>query len=95
MEAADVVRIGPEAFRRNIGLQTGSRTISMGFQIVLPGESAPAHRHTNTALRFVVEGRKFGVSRVIYRHGIFTWRQGMLVSEEKVFYAEKVKSQMF
>ena len=56
MEAADVVRIGPEAFRRNIGLQTGSRTISMGFQIVLPGESAPAHRHTNTALRFVVEG---------------------------------------
>jgi gentisate 1,2-dioxygenase len=28
----------------------------MGFQIVLPGESAAAHRHTNTALRFVVEG---------------------------------------
>ena len=56
MEAADVVRIGPEAFRRNIGLQTGSRTISMGFQIVMPGESAAAHRHTNTALRFVVQG---------------------------------------
>lgn len=56
MEAADVVRIGPDAFRRNISLQTGSRAISMGFQIVMPGEAAPAHRHTNTALRFVVEG---------------------------------------
>ncbi len=56
MQATEVVRIGPEAFRRNIGLQTASRTISMGFQIVLPGESAAAHRHTNTALRFVVEG---------------------------------------
>ena len=28
----------------------------MGFQIVLPGEAAAAHRHTNTALRFVVQG---------------------------------------
>ena len=56
MQAADVVRIGPEAFRRNIGLETESHTIVMGFQIVLPGEAAPAHRHTNTALRFVVKG---------------------------------------
>ena len=56
METADVVRIGADAFRRNVGLQTGSRTISMGFQIVLPGEAAPPHRHTNTALRFVIKG---------------------------------------
>ena len=56
METANVVRIGPDAFRRNVGLQTGSRTISMGFQIVLPGEAAPPHRHTNTALRFVIKG---------------------------------------
>ena len=28
----------------------------MGFQIVIPGETAAAHRHTNTALRFVVKG---------------------------------------
>jgi gentisate 1,2-dioxygenase len=56
MESADVVRIGSDAFRRNVSLQTGSRTISMGFQIVLPGETAPPHRHTNTALRFVIKG---------------------------------------
>jgi len=56
MEASDVIRIGPEAFRRNVGLITESRTVAMGFQIVLPGEAAPAHRHTNTALRFVVQG---------------------------------------
>lgn len=56
MEATEVVRIGPDAFRRNIALQTGSKTLSMGFQIVLPGEAAAAHRHANTALRFVVSG---------------------------------------
>ena len=27
-----------------------------GLQLILPGEVAPAHRHTQTALRFVVEG---------------------------------------
>ena len=56
MEATEVIKIGPDAFRRNIGLQTGSKTLSMGFQIVLPGETAAAHRHANTALRFVVSG---------------------------------------
>jgi gentisate 1,2-dioxygenase len=56
METTEVIRIGPEAFRRNVGLITGSKTVSMGFQIVLPGEKAAAHRHANTALRFVVKG---------------------------------------
>jgi gentisate 1,2-dioxygenase len=56
METTEVIRIGPDAFRRNVSLQTGSKTLSMGFQIVLPGETAAAHRHTNTALRFVVKG---------------------------------------
>ncbi|HEY2922678.1 MAG TPA: cupin domain-containing protein [Candidatus Binatia bacterium] len=56
LETTEVIRIGPDAFRRNVGLQTGSKTLSMGFQIVLPGETAAAHRHSNTALRFVVKG---------------------------------------
>jgi gentisate 1,2-dioxygenase len=56
METTEVIRIGPDAFRRNVGLQTGSKTLAMGFQIVLPGEIAAAHRHANTALRFVVCG---------------------------------------
>jgi gentisate 1,2-dioxygenase len=56
METTEVIRIGPDSFRRNVGLETGSRTVSFGFQIVLPGEKAAAHRHTNSALRFVVSG---------------------------------------
>jgi len=56
METTEVIRIGPDAFRRNVGLQTGSNTLSMRFQIVLPGETAAALRHANTALRFVVKG---------------------------------------
>jgi gentisate 1,2-dioxygenase len=31
-------------------------TLFTGFQLILPGEAAPPHRHTANALRFVVEG---------------------------------------
>lgn len=31
-------------------------TLYAGFQLILPGEVAPAHRHTQSALRFVIEG---------------------------------------
>lgn len=34
-----------------------SRTLYAGFQLILPNEIAPPHRHTQNALRFVVEGR--------------------------------------
>lgn len=33
-----------------------TRTVSADFQIILPGEVAPAHRHTQTAFRFFLEG---------------------------------------
>ena len=31
-------------------------SIYVGLQLILPGETAPCHRHTPTAIRFVVEG---------------------------------------
>ena len=31
-------------------------TLYAGLQLILPGEVAPAHRHTQSALRFIVEG---------------------------------------
>jgi gentisate 1,2-dioxygenase len=43
----------------NPGLPGQSRitnTLYAGLQLILPGEVAPAHRHTQSALRFVVEG---------------------------------------
>lgn len=50
LEAGEIVRVGAEGegdtFRRNLA----------GFQVVMPGETAPAHRHTASALRFVVHG---------------------------------------
>jgi gentisate 1,2-dioxygenase len=33
------------------------RSLFAGFQIILPGEIAPAHRHVASALRFVIEGK--------------------------------------
>ena len=63
MQAGDLIT-AKEAERRvlvlvNPGLRgTNKVTTSLyaGLQLILPGEVAPAHRHTQTALRFVVEG---------------------------------------
>jgi len=38
------------------GLSRITTSLYAGLQLVLPGEIAPAHRHTPTALRFVVDG---------------------------------------
>ncbi len=43
----------------NPGLRGASRittSLYAGLQLVLPGEVAPAHRHSQSALRFVIEG---------------------------------------
>ncbi|WP_052402093.1 gentisate 1,2-dioxygenase [Muricoccus aerilatus] len=63
MEAGSLIT-AKEAERRvlvleNPGLRGQSRittSLYSGVQLVLPGEVAPAHRHTQTALRFVLEG---------------------------------------
>ena len=38
------------------GRHQATDTLYAGLQLILPGETAPPHRHTQTALRFVVEG---------------------------------------
>jgi gentisate 1,2-dioxygenase len=43
----------------NPGLKGSSQitnTLYAGLQLIMPGEVAPAHRHTQSALRFVIEG---------------------------------------
>ena len=34
-----------------------TNTLYAGLQLIMPGEVAPAHRHTQSALRFIVEGQ--------------------------------------
>lgn len=63
MEAGGIIG-AMEAVRRvlileNPGLPGSSRITSAlyaGLQLILPGEVAPSHRHTQSALRFIVEG---------------------------------------
>ena len=38
------------------GLMQATDTLYAGLQLLLPGETAPEHRHSQSALRFVVEG---------------------------------------
>jgi len=42
-----------------LGLDTlrATPTIYIGLQLILPGETAPNHKHTPSAVRFVVEGK--------------------------------------
>ncbi|MDH3239823.1 MAG: gentisate 1,2-dioxygenase [Alphaproteobacteria bacterium] len=63
IEAGDLVSAG-EAFRRVLVLENpafkgrmqATNTLYAGLQLVLPGETAPCHRHSQTAIRFVIEG---------------------------------------
>lgn len=64
LEACDQIST-EEAERRvlvleNPGLKGQSRitqSLFGGLQVILPGETAPAHRHVASALRFIIEGR--------------------------------------
>ena len=38
------------------GQSSITRSLYCGLQLILPGEIAPSHRHTQSALRFIVEG---------------------------------------
>jgi gentisate 1,2-dioxygenase len=63
MRAGDLIT-AEEAIRRVLILENpalrGQRCITQslfaGLQMILPGEVAPSHRHTQSALRFIVEG---------------------------------------
>ena len=63
MEAAELIT-AKEAERRvlvleNPGLRGQSRathTLYAGLQLIMPGEIAPAHRHTASAIRFIIDG---------------------------------------
>jgi gentisate 1,2-dioxygenase len=39
------------------GQSSITRTLFAGVQMIVPGEIAPAHRHTQSALRFILEGK--------------------------------------
>lgn len=82
MEAGGLIT-AKEAERRvlileNPGLRGQSRvttSLYAGVQLVLPGEVAPAHRHTQSALRFVLEGEGAHTAvdgeKTIMRYGDF------------------------
>jgi gentisate 1,2-dioxygenase len=64
LESAGLISAA-EALRRvlileNPGLEgraSITQSLYAGMQLIMPGEIAPAHRHTQSALRFIVEGR--------------------------------------
>ncbi|MGE0294555.1 MAG: cupin domain-containing protein [Hyphomonadaceae bacterium] len=41
---------------RGVGAMQATASIYLGLQLLLPGEAAPAHRHTPSAARIIVEG---------------------------------------
>ncbi|MEB3100054.1 cupin domain-containing protein [Ferviditalea candida] len=66
-KAGDILKLGRTSERRVIYLQNPSLmkkgligystyTLYAGIQLLLPGEVAPSHRHSQSAIRFVIEG---------------------------------------
>lgn len=82
MEAAELIT-AKEAERRvlileNPGLKGQSKittSLYCGLQLVMPGEVAPAHRHSQSALRFVLEAEggftAVGGEKTVMRYGDF------------------------
>ncbi|SDH17243.1 gentisate 1,2-dioxygenase [Alteribacillus persepolensis] len=67
MTAGDLLEPGKDAERRVVYLQNpsllkrglvgyGTHTLYAGIQLLLPGEMAPSHHHSQTAIRFIIEG---------------------------------------
>lgn len=62
-DSHNVIDLGAESQRRALNAVNPTRrfgtthTLIAGYQLVLPGETAPAHRHTPGAIRFMLEGR--------------------------------------
>ncbi|QCX48109.1 gentisate 1,2-dioxygenase [Ralstonia pseudosolanacearum] len=64
MQAGGIIS-AEEAVRRVLVLENPglpgrasiTSTLYAGLQLILPGEIAPSHRHTQSALRFIVEGK--------------------------------------
>ncbi len=85
----------------NPGLRGQSKvttSLYAGVQLVLPGEVAPAHRHTQSALRFVLEGGGAHTSvngeRTIMHEGDFiitppmTWHDHGNESDQPIFWLD-------
>ena len=57
------------------GMSRATATMYAGIQLILPGETAPAHRHSPSALRFMLEGEgaitAVGGERTTMRRGDF------------------------
>jgi gentisate 1,2-dioxygenase len=67
LESGELLGLGRESERRVIYLQNPSLlkagkigyatdTLYTGIQLLLPGEVAPSHRHSQSAIRFIIEG---------------------------------------
>ena len=81
LKSGDLVTPDRDVERRTLRLATPgidrgtTHTITAALQLLLPGECAPAHRHTPTAIRWVLKGtggpipRSKGISAI--------WSQGI------------------
>lgn len=106
MQEAGSLITAKEAERRvlvleNPGLRGQSKITTdlyAGVQMVLPGEVAPAHRHTQSALRFVLEGggahTTVNGERTIMHEGDFivtppmTWHDHGNASDEPIYWLD-------
>jgi gentisate 1,2-dioxygenase len=104
--ACDLVGVDRGASRRTLrlctpglALKAATHTIHASLQIVMPGEVAPAHRHSNNAFRFIIRGAASAYTTVegerfdLARHDLiltppWTWHDHTNRGDEPVYWID-------
>jgi len=111
VEAEELLEVGEGADRRAVflinpgmkdlephGWGGATQTLYAAIQAVKPGEIAPAHRHTTTALRFIIKGNggrgRVNGEKITFEPGDFlitpsgTWHDHTNVGDETVYWMD-------
>lgn len=98
IQSGKMLEPGKDAERRVVYLQNpsllerglvgyGTHTLYAGIQLLLPGESAPSHHHSQSAIRFIIEGD--GAYTAVNGQKIFMERGDMILTPAWTWHEHK------
>lgn len=70
--------------RQPWGWASTTQTLYAAVQLILPGETAPSHRHTQSALRFIIEGQ--GAYSIVQGERIFMEEGDFLTTPQTLWH---------
>jgi gentisate 1,2-dioxygenase len=71
-------------YRQPWGWASTTHTMYAAIQLILPGETAPSHRHTQSALRFIMEGK--GAYSIVQGERLFMEEGDFLITPKGLWH---------